>query len=106
MGKSGRGTEEMTGAPPCDLLIGTLGKAFGVNGGYVVSNRQVIRFLRETSPMYIYSNPDYRRRSSGCAALSRNRGQPARARTPGQAAHADAALRERHRGSGIRDHSR
>ncbi|MGH7463124.1 MAG: aminotransferase class I/II-fold pyridoxal phosphate-dependent enzyme, partial [Longimicrobiales bacterium] len=57
VGTSGRGTEEMTGAPPCDLLVGTLGKAFGVNGGYVVSNQSVIRFLRETSPMYIYSNP-------------------------------------------------
>ena len=39
------------------MLIGTLGKALGVNGGYVVSRRPVIRFLRETSPLYIYSNP-------------------------------------------------
>jgi glycine C-acetyltransferase len=56
-GATGRGTEEYTGAPPCDLLVGTLGKAFGVNGGYVVSSAPVIRYLRETSPMYIYSNP-------------------------------------------------
>ncbi|HSL72613.1 MAG TPA: aminotransferase class I/II-fold pyridoxal phosphate-dependent enzyme [Longimicrobiales bacterium] len=56
-GATGRGTEEYTAAPPCDLLVGTLGKAFGVNGGYVVSSASVIRFLRETSPMYIYSNP-------------------------------------------------
>ena len=35
----------------------TLGKALGVNGGYVTANAAVIRFLRETSPMYIYSNP-------------------------------------------------
>jgi glycine C-acetyltransferase len=56
-GKSGRGTEEYTGAPPADILVGTLGKAFGVNGGYVVSTASVIRFLRETSPTYIYSNP-------------------------------------------------
>jgi glycine C-acetyltransferase len=34
-----------------------LGKAFGVNGGYVTSSNAVIRFLRETAPMYIYSNP-------------------------------------------------
>jgi hypothetical protein len=40
-----------------DLLIGTLGKAFGVNGGYVVGARTLIDFLRETAPMYIYSNP-------------------------------------------------
>jgi glycine C-acetyltransferase len=56
-GRSGRGTEEYCDAPPCDVLIGTLGKAFGVNGGYVASHAAVIRFLRETSPMYIYSNP-------------------------------------------------
>jgi glycine C-acetyltransferase len=56
-GRTGRGTEEYTGAPPCDVLIGTLGKAFGVNGGYVTSSETVIRFLRESSPMYIYSNP-------------------------------------------------
>ena len=56
-GSTGRGTEEYTGSPPADVLIGTLGKALGVNGGYVVSRRPVIRFLRETSPLYIYSNP-------------------------------------------------
>ncbi len=56
-GRTGRGTEEYTNAPPCDILVGTLGKAFGVNGGYVTSSSEVIRFLRETSPMYIYSNP-------------------------------------------------
>jgi glycine C-acetyltransferase len=56
-GQTGRGTEEYTHAPPCDVLVATLGKALGVNGGYVVSNAAVIRFLRETSMMYIYSNP-------------------------------------------------
>ena len=56
-GPTGRGTEEYTNSAPCDILVGTLGKAFGVNGGYVVSNSSVIRFLRESSPLYIYSNP-------------------------------------------------
>jgi glycine C-acetyltransferase len=56
-GATGRGTEEYTGAPRCDVLVGTLGKAFGVNGGYVTSSAAVIRFLRESAPMYIYSNP-------------------------------------------------
>jgi glycine C-acetyltransferase len=56
-GRTGRGTEEYTNAPPCDLLVATLGKALGVNGGYVVSSNSVVQFLRETSPMYIYSNP-------------------------------------------------
>jgi glycine C-acetyltransferase len=56
-GATGRGTEEYTSAPPADVLVGTLGKAFGVNGGYVTSREAVVRFLRETAPMYIYSNP-------------------------------------------------
>jgi len=56
-GKTGRGTEEYTNAKGVDILVGTLGKAFGVNGGYVTSNQTVITYLRETAPMYIYSNP-------------------------------------------------
>ena len=56
-GASGRGTEEHTGAGPADLLIATLGKAFGVNGGYVAANATIIEYLRETSPFYVYSNP-------------------------------------------------
>jgi glycine C-acetyltransferase len=56
-GENGRGTEEYTSSPPIDILVGTLGKAFGVNGGYVTSNSTLIRFLRESSPFYIYSNP-------------------------------------------------
>lgn len=55
-GKTGRGTEEHTNAR-ADILVATLGKALGVNGGYVVSNRTVINYLRETAPFYIYSNP-------------------------------------------------
>lgn len=56
-GERGRGTEEYTSSPPIDVLVGTLGKAFGVNGGYVTSNASLIRFLRESAPFYIYSNP-------------------------------------------------
>lgn len=55
-GRSGRGTEEVTGGR-ADLLIGTLGKGFGVNGGYVAASATAIAYLRETAPMYIYSNP-------------------------------------------------
>ncbi len=56
MGKTGRGTEEYTGTK-VDILIGTLGKAFGINGGYVVGPKVITDYLRETAPMYIYSNP-------------------------------------------------
>ena len=57
LGARGRGVEESTDSGPADLLVATLGKAFGVNGGYVVADEILIRYLRETSPFYVYSNP-------------------------------------------------
>lgn len=68
-GPTGRGTEEVTSGR-ADVLIGTLGKAFGVNGGYAVGSETVTTYLRERGPMYIYSNPI----------------------TPGEAAAADMAV--------------
>ncbi len=56
-GETGRGTEEVTKADGVDVLVGTLGKSFGVNGGYVTSSESVTRFLREKAVTYIYSNP-------------------------------------------------
>jgi glycine C-acetyltransferase len=55
-GKTGRGTEEYTDTK-VDILVATLGKALGVNGGYVVANFTIIDYLRETAAFYIYSNP-------------------------------------------------
>ncbi len=55
-GPTGRGTEEYAGAR-ADVLVATLGKALGVNGGYVVAEPEVIALLRETAPLYVYSNP-------------------------------------------------
>ena len=66
-GETGRGTEEHTGAR-ADVLVGTLGKGFGVNGGYVVGPEALIRYLRETAPTYIYSNPIT---AGECAASSK-----------------------------------
>ncbi len=57
IGEMGRGTTEYTHEDRIDVLVATLGKALGVNGGYVVSSAEVIGFLRETAPFYIYSNP-------------------------------------------------
>ncbi len=55
-GKTGRGVEEYTNTK-ADILVSTLGKALGVNGGYVVASSITINYLRETAPFYIYSNP-------------------------------------------------
>ncbi len=57
IGKTGRGVEEYTNAKGLDIIIGTLGKAFGVNGGYIVTSAAIIDYLRETAATYIYSNP-------------------------------------------------
>ena len=56
-GATGRGTMEYIGEERVDILVATLGKALGVNGGYLVSDAEVVAFLREASPFYIYSNP-------------------------------------------------
>ncbi|MDH3628546.1 MAG: aminotransferase class I/II-fold pyridoxal phosphate-dependent enzyme [Acidobacteriota bacterium] len=55
-GASGRGTEEHCGAR-ADVFIGTFGKAFGVNGGFVASSEQLIDTIRQKADTYIYTNP-------------------------------------------------
>ena len=55
-GATGRGTEEHTGTR-ADLIIGTFGKAFGVNGGFVASSPEVIEAIRQKADTYIYTNP-------------------------------------------------
>jgi len=54
-GKTGRGVEEIEDVK-ADVLIGTFGKAFGADGGYVVANQTIIDYLRESAATYIYSN--------------------------------------------------
>ncbi len=55
-GKTGRGTPEYSGAQP-DVIIGTFGKAFGVNGGFVAASETVIEAIRQKADTYIYTNP-------------------------------------------------
>ncbi len=55
-GATGRGTEEHTGGR-ADLFVGTFGKAFGVNGGFVASSPEVIEAIRQKADTYIYTNP-------------------------------------------------
>jgi glycine C-acetyltransferase len=54
-GATGRGAEEVSGAQ-ADILVGTFGKGFGADGGYIVADQVVIDSLRESSATYIYSN--------------------------------------------------
>lgn len=55
-GATGLGTEEVCNTQ-ADLLVGTLGKALGTDGGYVVGDKVIIDYLRESAATYIYSNP-------------------------------------------------
>lgn len=57
IGETGRGVTEFTHEDRIDILVSTMGKALGINGGYLVSDAKVIEYLRETAPFYIYSNP-------------------------------------------------
>lgn len=52
-GETGRGDEEVSGAK-ADVLISTLGKAFGADGGYVVADKIIIDYLRESAATYIH----------------------------------------------------
>ena len=55
-GATGRGTEEHAGAR-VDVFVGTFGKAFGVNGGFVASSPELVESVRQKADTYIYTNP-------------------------------------------------
>ncbi len=105
-GATGRGAEEYTGSPPADILIGTLGKALAVNGGYVVSRSPVIRFLRETSPFYIYSNPITAAEASAALTSLGILDSPEGGGAPKTPARSHSPTRVQLGDPGLRDHSR
>lgn len=55
-GATGRGTSEHTGVRP-DVIVGTFGKAFGVNGGFIAASDTIIEAVRQKADTYIYTNP-------------------------------------------------
>jgi glycine C-acetyltransferase len=55
-GETGRGVEEVSGGR-ADIAVGTFGKAFGVNGGFVAASPEVIEAVRQKADTYIYTNP-------------------------------------------------
>ncbi len=55
-GRTGRGTPDYTGTQP-DVIIGTFGKAFGVNGGFIAASKAVVEAIRQKADTYIYTNP-------------------------------------------------
>ena len=55
-GPTGRGTEEHCTAS-VDVFVGTFGKAFGVNGGFVAASPEMVEAVRQKADTYIYTNP-------------------------------------------------
>jgi glycine C-acetyltransferase len=55
-GATGRGTEEHCNTK-ADVLVGTFGKAFGVNGGFVAASAELVEAVRQKADTYIYTNP-------------------------------------------------
>jgi glycine C-acetyltransferase len=55
-GATGRGSSEYAGGRP-DVIVGTFGKAFGVNGGFIAASETVIEAVRQKADTYIYTNP-------------------------------------------------
>jgi len=57
MGRCGRGLGEHFGVAPqdVDLWMGTLSKSFGSCGGFIAGCREVVEYLKYTSPGFVYS---------------------------------------------------
>lgn len=55
-GDTGRGTPDFCRAQP-DIIVGTFGKAFGVNGGFIAASDTIIESVRQKADTYIYTNP-------------------------------------------------
>ena len=85
LGATGRGLTEHFGCKP-DIILGTLSKALGSEGGFVCASRTVCDYLRNRSRSFIFSTaPGLGAMAAADAALSVLEAEPGRA----------AALREK-----------
>lgn len=66
-GATGRGTEDFC-SRAADITVGTFGKAFSVNGGFVAGSAELIEAIRQKADTYIYTNP---LSVADCAAASK-----------------------------------
>lgn len=55
-GDKGRGTPDYCHSQP-DIIVGTFGKAFGVNGGFIAASDTIVESVRQKADTYIYTNP-------------------------------------------------
>lgn len=56
LGKHGRGTAEYFGLEgKIDIIMGTLSKAIGIIGGFVVANKKIIHYLKHNSRSFLFT---------------------------------------------------
>ncbi|WP_084645868.1 aminotransferase class I/II-fold pyridoxal phosphate-dependent enzyme [Marinimicrobium agarilyticum] len=57
IGRTGRGISEYAGVKPeeVDFWMGTLSKSLASNGGYIAGKRELIDYLKYTTPGFVYS---------------------------------------------------
>ena len=79
LGATGRGLTEHFGCKP-DIILGTLSKALGSEGGFVCASRTVCNYLRNRSRSFIFSTaPGPGAMAAADAALSILEAEPGRA---------------------------
>ena len=79
LGATGRGLTELYGCKP-DIILGTLSKALGSEGGFVCASRTVCDYLRNRSRSFIFSTaPGPGAMAAADAALSILENEPGRA---------------------------
>ena len=55
IGQTGHGVEEHFGLPgQVDILMGTMSKALGAEGGYVCGSQQLVDYLRNKTRSYLF----------------------------------------------------
>ena len=95
LGPRGRGVCAAEGVAP-DLLVGTLGKSFGVAGAFVAASEPVVSFIRNRARSFVYSTappPSMIRAALASLALVQEADEP-RARLLAHAARLRSALRQ------------
>ena len=95
VGAEGRGTAEyLNVAQRVDVRVGTLSKAFGCHGGFVVGKQSLIDYLANCARSYVFSTAAPTAASAAAlAALKIMRGQPElRARLAGSSDHVRDSL--------------
>ncbi|XP_057982597.1 long chain base biosynthesis protein 2a-like isoform X2 [Malania oleifera] len=57
VGKTGRGVCELLSVDPADvdIMMGTFTKSFGSCGGYIAGSKELIQYLKYTSPAHLYA---------------------------------------------------